>query len=77
MRYRRAGLPPFFLYLNALLIIGAAAAFGFTTGAITRLHTLMPEQIRQRGWQPPLITEVYSPTAPRRPGRSHPAGPRL
>ena len=60
MRNRRAALPRFFLYLDALLLIGAVAAFGFTFGAIGRLHTLMPEQIRQRGLQPSLITEIYS-----------------
>ena len=60
MRHRRVGIPRFFLYANAVLIIGAVSAFGFTIGAVSHLHTLMPEQLRERGWQPPLITEIYS-----------------
>ena len=60
MRKRRARIPRFFAYLNALLLLGAVSAFGFTVGAIGRLHTLMPQQLRERGWQPPLITEIYS-----------------
>lgn len=60
MRKPRVGIPRFFLYANAVLVIGAVCAFGFTVGAIGHLHTLMPEQLRERGWQPPLITEIYS-----------------
>ncbi len=60
MRNRRARIPRFFLYVNGLLIIGAISASGFTIGALGRMHTLMPEQLRERGWQPPLITEIYS-----------------
>ncbi|HEY3396798.1 MAG TPA: PBP1A family penicillin-binding protein [Armatimonadota bacterium] len=57
---RRPGIPRFFLYANALLLVGVFSAMGFVTGSIGRLHTLMPEQLRLRGYQPPLITEIYS-----------------
>ncbi len=60
MRQRRPGIPRFFLCVNAVLAIGAMGALGFTLGVISHLHTLLPDQIRERGWQPPLVTEIYS-----------------
>jgi penicillin-binding protein 1A len=60
MYKRRSSIPTFFLYANAILIVVACAVLGFVGGAVGRLHSLLPEQIQQRGFLPALATEIYS-----------------
>jgi len=60
MHKRRASIPAFFLYANAALIALACASLGFVGGAVGRLHSLLPEQMTQRGYQPALATEIWS-----------------
>ncbi len=60
MRKRRWQIPRYFLYVNAVLILGTVVTVGFISGAVKQLHTMLPEQVRLRGYQPPLTTEIYS-----------------
>ena len=60
MYKRRASIPAIFLYANVALVALACASLGFVGGAVGRLHSLLPEQMLLRGYQPALATEIFS-----------------
>ena len=53
-------MPRSFLYLNAGIVMATLGVLGFLIGTTSQLRTMLPEQIRQRGYQPPLATEIFS-----------------
>lgn len=60
MYNRRASIPTGFVYVIAAAAVLACMTLGFAGGVVARLHTLLPEQMRLRGYQPALATEIFS-----------------